>query len=94
MEHVGFYKMREGYPTTRLYAKCCWTVLLGDHPSYKEKIVVTYGTETAGGVVCCTEVRALSLIFWSHQPVYGCKNMEELPFLRITQTFQASLVCS
>mmetsp|Transcript_12230 Transcript_12230/g.22622 ORF Transcript_12230/g.22622 Transcript_12230/m.22622 type:complete len:234 (-) Transcript_12230:222-923(-) len=56
MEQVGFYKMREGYPTTRLYAKCCWTVLLGDHPSYKGKIVVTYGTEDAGGVVCGAEV--------------------------------------
>merc|ERR1711871_524927 len=63
-DKIGFFKMKEGYPTTRLFAKCCWTVMLGHHPSYQEKIVVTYGTRGAGGSVADADLfPALARIF-------------------------------
>jgi len=41
-DKIGFFKLKEGYPTTRMYATCCWTVLAGDHPAYQNKRIVSY----------------------------------------------------
>ena len=36
------YVIKSGFPTKRVVASCCWTVLCGDHPNYKGILVVTY----------------------------------------------------
>eukprot|EP00746_Dinoflagellata_sp_MGD_P138066 gnl/MRDRNA2_/MRDRNA2_71795_c0_seq1.p1 gnl/MRDRNA2_/MRDRNA2_71795_c0~~gnl/MRDRNA2_/MRDRNA2_71795_c0_seq1.p1 ORF type:complete len:260 (+),score=37.97 gnl/MRDRNA2_/MRDRNA2_71795_c0_seq1:123-902(+) len=50
-EKVSFFKMLKGYPMVRLYTKCCWSVLLGDHPVYQGNVVCAYGTTDYNGAV-------------------------------------------
>eukprot|EP00747_Dinoflagellata_sp_TGD_P130137 gnl/TRDRNA2_/TRDRNA2_174788_c1_seq4.p1 gnl/TRDRNA2_/TRDRNA2_174788_c1~~gnl/TRDRNA2_/TRDRNA2_174788_c1_seq4.p1 ORF type:complete len:206 (+),score=25.86 gnl/TRDRNA2_/TRDRNA2_174788_c1_seq4:47-664(+) len=39
---LAAFVLREGYPTKRIVATCCWTALLGDHPAYASERLVTY----------------------------------------------------
>lgn len=36
------YLIKKQYNTQRVVATCCWTPLVGDHPSYRQNIFVTY----------------------------------------------------
>jgi hypothetical protein len=42
VENLRCFTLLEGYPTRRVVATCCWTALLGDHPSYDSVRLVTY----------------------------------------------------
>ena len=39
--HIGAYMNFHGADTTRFYCRECWTVLIGDHEVYAEKVLVT-----------------------------------------------------
>jgi hypothetical protein len=42
VEHLGCYLIKKEYNTRRVVAKCCWTCLVGDHPSYRGLRLVSY----------------------------------------------------
>ena len=42
VDHLRCFTLLDGYPTRRIVATCCWTALLGDHPSYDSVRLVTY----------------------------------------------------
>lgn len=41
-EHLRCFQLQEGYPTRRLVAACCWTVLAADHPGCAGRRFVVY----------------------------------------------------
>eukprot|EP00470_Lotharella_oceanica_P003568 CAMPEP_0170172460 /NCGR_PEP_ID=MMETSP0040_2-20121228/5690_1 /TAXON_ID=641309 /ORGANISM="Lotharella oceanica, Strain CCMP622" /LENGTH=293 /DNA_ID=CAMNT_0010413119 /DNA_START=174 /DNA_END=1055 /DNA_ORIENTATION=+ len=45
-EFLRCFLIQKGYNTRRVYATCCWTALLGDHPAYQGICVVTYNDPT------------------------------------------------
>ena len=40
--HLRCFTLQKGFPTRRIYAACCWTPLLADHPGYEGNRVVVY----------------------------------------------------
>lgn len=40
--HLQLYMLRPGYNTRRWVATCCWTPLVGDHPAYQRRRLVSY----------------------------------------------------
>jgi hypothetical protein len=42
-ENVQFNNLNEGYPTKRMVATCCHSVLCGDHPAYQGHVCIVFG---------------------------------------------------
>jgi hypothetical protein len=40
--HLRCFTLQNGFPTRRVYAACCWTPLLADHPAYEGSRLVVY----------------------------------------------------
>ena len=40
--HLRCFTLQKGFPTRRVYAACCWTPLLADHPGYENSRLVVY----------------------------------------------------
>jgi hypothetical protein len=39
---LQLYTLRPGYNTRRWIATCCWTPMIGDHPAYQRRRIVSY----------------------------------------------------